>query len=77
MTIGVVPECDSVDEEGRVFEERRAIQLHTGTVSVDGLLGSACRIHHRYWSALEKSRQELGEEGRDQSSKEPHTLTLA
>lgn len=53
----------TVDEEGRVFEERRAIQLHTQTVSMDDLLGLARRMHHRYWAAFGRSRQELGELG--------------
>lgn len=47
----------TVDEQGRVFEERRPIQLHTEIVSTDDLLGLARRMHQRYWNALGKSRQ--------------------
>lgn len=46
----------TVDDQGRVFEERRAIQLHTLTVSAEDLLGLARRMHQRYWNALGKSR---------------------
>ncbi|MEO5584988.1 MAG: hypothetical protein ABIQ75_06000 [Flavobacteriales bacterium] len=46
----------TVDDEGRVFEERRAIQLHTEAVSVEDLLGLARRMHHRYWNAVGKTR---------------------
>lgn len=46
----------TVDYEGRVFQERSPIQLHTETVSTDDLLGLARRMHQRYWSALGKSR---------------------
>ncbi|MEO8733168.1 MAG: hypothetical protein ABI373_02435, partial [Flavobacteriales bacterium] len=47
----------TVDEQGRVFQERSPIQLHTETVSTEDLLELARRMHQRYWNALGKSRQ--------------------
>lgn len=46
----------TVDEQGRVFEERRPIQLHTERIATEDLLGLARRMHHRYWNELRKAR---------------------
>ncbi len=46
----------TVDAEGRVFEERRAIQLHTERITTDDLLGLARRMHHRYWDQVRRAR---------------------
>lgn len=46
----------TVDEEGRVFEERRPVQLHTERIAQEDLLGLARRMHHRYWDELRRSR---------------------
>ncbi len=46
----------TVDEQGRVFEERRPIQLHTERISSDDLLGLARRMHDRYWNELRRMR---------------------
>ena len=44
----------TVDEEGRVFEERRPIQLHQQRLSTEDLLDLARRMHHRYWEELRR-----------------------
>ncbi|MBL7950680.1 MAG: hypothetical protein JNM62_03070 [Flavobacteriales bacterium] len=46
----------TVDEEGRVFEERRPIQLHTERIGADDLLALARKMHHRYWEELRRAR---------------------
>ena len=46
----------TVDEEGRVFEERRPIQLHTDRIRVEELLGLARRMHDRYWNELRRTK---------------------
>lgn len=46
----------TVDEEGRVFEERRPIQLHTERIATDDLLALARKMHHRYWEELRRMR---------------------
>ncbi len=46
----------TVDEQGRVYQERRALQLHTASIAADDLLGLARRMHQRYWSAVAKAR---------------------
>ena len=47
----------TVDEEGRVFEERRPIQLHGERISMEDLLGLTRRLHYRYWDAIGRDRQ--------------------
>ncbi len=46
----------TVDDEGRVFEERRPIQLHTERITSDDLLGLARKMHHRYWDTVRRER---------------------
>lgn len=46
----------TVDDQGRVFEERRPIQLHTARIPADDLLALARRMHHRYWEQVRKAR---------------------
>ncbi len=46
----------TLDEHGRVFEERRPIQLHTERITQEDLLGLARRMHHRYWNELRKGQ---------------------
>ncbi|HRO98803.1 MAG TPA: hypothetical protein PLN54_05160 [Flavobacteriales bacterium] len=46
----------TVDEQGRVFEERRPIQLHTERIGHEDLLGLARRMHHRYWDEIRRAR---------------------
>lgn len=48
----------TVDEEGRVFEERRPIQLHGERISMDDLLGLTRRLHYRYWDEIRRARHE-------------------
>ncbi|MBL7963317.1 MAG: hypothetical protein JNM31_05660 [Flavobacteriales bacterium] len=50
----------TVDDQGRVFEEKRPIQLHGARISQEDLLDLARRIHHRYWHELRHARH-LGE----------------
>lgn len=45
----------TVDTEGRVFEERRPIQLHSMRLPQEELLALARKIHHRYWEELRRS----------------------
>ncbi|HMQ75398.1 MAG TPA: hypothetical protein PKE21_10545 [Flavobacteriales bacterium] len=47
----------TVDDEGRVFEEKRPIQLHGARIGADDLLDLARRIHHRYWNELRRAAQ--------------------
>lgn len=47
----------TVDEEGRVFEERRPIQLHQDRISTEDLLDLARRMHHRYWEELRRTQR--------------------
>lgn len=46
----------TVDDEGRVFEERRPIQLHTERIAHSDLLALARKMHQRYWSLVAKAR---------------------
>jgi hypothetical protein len=46
----------TVDAQGRVYEERRPIQLHTERIVHDDLLALARRMHHRYWNELRRAR---------------------
>ncbi len=46
----------TVDAEGRVFEERRPIQLHGERIATEDLLGLARRMHNRYWDELRRAR---------------------
>ena len=48
----------TVDAEGRVFEERRPIQLHSERISMEDLLGLSRRLHYRYWDELRRGRHE-------------------
>jgi hypothetical protein len=48
----------TVDEQGRVFEERAPIQLHTARIGTDDLLALAHRMHHRYWEEIRRARHE-------------------
>lgn len=48
----------TVDDEGRVFEERRPIQLHGERIATEDLLGLARRMHHRYWNEIKRTRHE-------------------
>lgn len=48
----------TVDSEGRVFEERTPIQLHTERITPVDLLGLAKRMHHRYWNELRRGKFE-------------------
>ena len=55
----------TVDEEGRVFEECRSIQLHGERISMEDLLGLTRRIHYRYWDEIRRARhvpEGLGEQ---------------
>jgi len=52
----------TVDEQGRVFEERRPIQLHGERLRTEDLLGLARRMHHRYWDEIRRARHVPGEE---------------
>jgi hypothetical protein len=47
----------TVDEEGRVFEEKRPVQLHGARLGQADLLDLARRIHHRYWEELRRTGQ--------------------
>ncbi len=46
----------TVDEDGRVFEERRPVQLHTERIGTNDLLELARRIHYRYWDQLRRAQ---------------------
>ena len=48
----------TVDEQGRVFEERRPIQLHTERIATQDLLALARKMHHRYWDQVRRARPE-------------------
>ncbi len=50
----------TVDAEGRVFEERRPIQLHGERIPMDDLLGLTRRLHNRYWDELRRARHMAG-----------------
>jgi len=50
----------TVDEAGRVFEEKRPIQLHGERITQDDLLDLARRIHHRYWEELRRTTSRSG-----------------
>ena len=42
----------TVDEQGRVFEERRPVQLHGERIATEDLLALARRMHNRYWDQV-------------------------
>jgi hypothetical protein len=46
----------TVDDQGRVFEERRPIQLHTERIAHADLLALARKMHQRYWNMVARSR---------------------
>ena len=46
----------TVDDEGRVFEERRSIQLHGERIAAEDLLALARKMHNRYWEELRRMR---------------------
>ncbi|HQW04573.1 MAG: hypothetical protein IPH05_12165 [Flavobacteriales bacterium] len=46
----------TVDEYGRVREERAPVQLHTERISTRQLFLLARRIHHRYWDQLRRGQ---------------------
>lgn len=48
----------TVDDEGRVFEEKRPVQLHTERIAHSDLLALARKMHHRYWEELRRLRHE-------------------
>jgi hypothetical protein len=48
----------TVDEEGRVYEEKRPLQLHGDRIALDDLLGLSRRLHHRYWDEIRRARHE-------------------
>jgi len=50
----------TVDEQGRVFEERRPIQLHTERIARTDLLALARKMHQRYWSMVARARPPNG-----------------
>lgn len=56
ITLPVYAGIYTVDDEGRVFEERRPIQLHGARIGQEDLLGLARRMHHRYWEELRRSK---------------------
>lgn len=55
----------TVDDQGRVFEERRPIQLHTERIAHADLLALARKMHQRYWSMVARSRPGITVEGSD------------
>lgn len=55
----------TVDEAGRVFEERRPIQLHGERIAADDLLALARRMHHRYWEEVRRARHAPGQAGEE------------
>lgn len=46
----------TVDEQGRVFEERPPLRLHDARIRPDELLALARKMHHRYWALIAKGR---------------------
>ncbi len=51
----------TVDDEGRVFEERRPLQLHTERIATEDLLALAKKMHHRYWDELRRRKYQAVE----------------
>lgn len=47
----------TVDDEGRVFEERKPIQLHQERITNEDLLNLSRLIHHRYWEELRRAER--------------------
>lgn len=47
----------TVDDQGRVFEERRPVQLHTERIGHTDLLALARRMHYRYWDVQRRQRE--------------------
>ena len=48
----------TIDDQGRIFEERRPIQLHAQRITTEDLLSLARRMHHRYWNEIRRARHE-------------------
>lgn len=48
----------TVDEAGRVFEERAPLLLHDARIRPDELLALARKMHHRYWGLIGRGRAE-------------------
>ncbi|MEZ4740405.1 MAG: hypothetical protein R2818_13865 [Flavobacteriales bacterium] len=46
----------TVDEQGRIREERAPVQLHSERISTRQLFLLARRIHHRYWDQLRRTQ---------------------
>lgn len=46
----------TVDDAGRVFEEKRPILLHDQRISSEALLDLARRMHARYWAQVGRAR---------------------
>jgi hypothetical protein len=46
----------TVDEQGRIKEERSPKPLHRKRIASKDLLALARRIHHRYWNELRRAR---------------------
>lgn len=69
----------TVDEMGRVFEERRPIQLHPERMAPEDLLALARRMHHRYWEEIRRARHAGGQLDMPQDLSDnadgPHTST--
>ncbi len=51
----------TVDDQGRVYEERRALQLHSTPIATADMLGLARRMHQRYWNQWAKEREAVPE----------------
>lgn len=47
----------TVDDQGRVFEERRPVQLHGERIAAEDLLALARRMHRRYWETVRRGRE--------------------
>ncbi len=46
----------TVDEQGRVFEERPPLLLHDARMRPDELLALARKMHNRYWDLIGRAR---------------------
>lgn len=66
----------TVDELGRVFEERRPIQLHPERMAPEDLLALARRMHHRYWEEIRRARHESGTLGTPQDPSDSADLII-
>ncbi len=56
LTIPAYAGVYTVDDQGRVFEERRPIQLHDQRITTEDLLSLARRMHHRYWNEIRRAK---------------------